>query len=167
MGIHIERIISGGQTGADRAALDWARQAHIPHGGWCPKGRLAEDGIIPVDYNLQETLSDDYAVRTAWNVRDADATVIFSLGAKIRGGTALTAKVARAKRKPVIHVHAALGIEEAATRIRAFVHQYSVKVLNIAGPRASAEPDVGTFVTSVLDAAFCPRGERAARPRRP
>lgn len=74
----VARIISGGQTGADRAALDFAIAHDIPHGGWCPSGRLAEDGRIPSRYQLRETPSPDYAQRTEWNVRDSDGTVIFS-----------------------------------------------------------------------------------------
>ena len=75
--MQITKIISGGQTGADRAALDWARERGIPHGGWCPKGRRAEDGVIPYSYNLEENSISAYAVRTEWNVRDSDATVSF------------------------------------------------------------------------------------------
>jgi hypothetical protein len=74
--MQIERIVSGGQTGADRAALDWAIARHVPHGGWCPKGRKAEDGVIDARYELMETPSDFYEERTLWNVRDSDGTVI-------------------------------------------------------------------------------------------
>src|SRR6185312_2826468 len=95
------RIVSGGQTGADRAALDWAIRAGIPHGGWCPKGRLAVDGVIDARYRLTETDSDDYAVRTRLNVRDSDATLILNLGA-LDGGTALTAEHAHALGRPCL-----------------------------------------------------------------
>ena len=74
------RIISGGQTGVDRGALEAAIALGIPHGGWCPLGRSAEDGVIPARYQLQETDSPQYAVRTEWNVRDADGTLILSWG---------------------------------------------------------------------------------------
>jgi predicted Rossmann-fold nucleotide-binding protein len=73
-------IISGGQTGADRAALDFAIEHGIPHGGWCPRGRIAEDGPIPLCYSLRETPSRRYAQRTEWNVRDSHATVVFTIG---------------------------------------------------------------------------------------
>ena len=72
-----ERIVSGGQTGADRAALDWAIERGIPHGGWCPRGRRAEDGRIDRRYALRETPAHDYQQRTRWNVRDSDGTLIF------------------------------------------------------------------------------------------
>jgi len=71
------RIVSGGQTGADRAALDWAIAHGIPHGGWCPKGRKAEDGMSQAKYELIETPSTDYVQRTELNVRDSDGTVVF------------------------------------------------------------------------------------------
>ena len=72
----IERIISGGQIGVDRAALDWAIAHNIQHGGWCPTGRRAEDGIIPERYRLREAPGRNYQQRTKWNVRDSDATLI-------------------------------------------------------------------------------------------
>src|SRR5262249_12810207 len=86
----IKKIISSAQTGADRAALDTAIKLNLPHGGWCPRGRFAEDGIIADFYALTETPSADSAQRTVWNVRDSDATVIFSISPKLSGGTAKT-----------------------------------------------------------------------------
>ncbi|MCD6446738.1 MAG: putative molybdenum carrier protein, partial [Candidatus Marinimicrobia bacterium] len=83
------KIISGGQTGADRAGLDAAMELNIPVGGWCPKGRKSEDGPIDNKYPLQETTSGDYRVRTERNVKESDGTLIFTLG-KPTGGTALT-----------------------------------------------------------------------------
>jgi len=71
-------FISGGQTGVDRAALEWAVANGIPHGGWCPKGRKAEDGTIPTQFQLKETANDDYSMRTRRNVHDSGGTVIFS-----------------------------------------------------------------------------------------
>ena len=87
----ITKIVSGGQTGADRAALDWAIEYEIPHGGWCPKGRLAEDGAIPAQYRLQESQSKNYLQRTEWNVRDTDGTVIFTMEPHLSGGSKRTA----------------------------------------------------------------------------
>jgi hypothetical protein len=81
------RIVSGGQTGADRAALDWAINAGLEHGGWCPKGRKAEDGVIRPQYVLKESSSANYVQRTEWNVRDSDGTVIFSLAEHLSGGS--------------------------------------------------------------------------------
>jgi hypothetical protein len=151
MCLHIERIVSGGQTGADRAALDWAIKNNIPHGGWCPKGRLAEDGLIPLFYNLTETTSEDYAVRTAWNARDSDATIIFSIDEVLAGGSALTRQLALEYEKPILHVHAGYGIHGCVARIKSFFCLHCIKVLNIAGPRASEEQDIGLFVKNVLD----------------
>ena len=97
------KIVSGGQTGADRAALDWAIFHDIPHGGWCPKGRKAEDGILSAQYQLTETPSASYPQRTQWNVRDSDGTVIFTISAKLSGGSKLTADAAIKFGKPWIH----------------------------------------------------------------
>ncbi|MEM9660625.1 MAG: putative molybdenum carrier protein, partial [Planctomycetota bacterium] len=94
-------IVSGGQTGADRAALDFAIAADLPHGGWCPRGRRAEDGPIADKYRLRETPSDSYRQRTEWNVRDSDATAIFTLECEMRGGTKLTAEIAARLDKPL------------------------------------------------------------------
>ena len=85
-------LISGGQTGADRAALDFALAANLTHGGWCPRGRLAEDGPIPARYTLRETPSANYLQRTEWNVRDSDGTVVFAVSPCLTGGTKRTAK---------------------------------------------------------------------------
>jgi len=146
----IEKIISGGQTGVDRAALDWAINVGVQHGGWCPKGRLAEDGRIPSYYDLTETPSDDYAIRTEWNVRDSDATIIMSLHCSLSGGTELTQMLAVALGKPWMHVVADSGIDQATKQVRDFLSEYSVKSLNVAGPRESEEPGVGRFAMDIL-----------------
>ena len=100
-----KKIISGGQTGVDRAALDWAIQNNIPHGGWCPKGRRAEDGVIPNRYVLQETESEGYMQRTKRNIHDSDATLIISLEAELTGGSKFTSEYARRIAKSSLHVH--------------------------------------------------------------
>jgi len=148
------KIVSGGQTGADRAALDWAIRHAVPHGGWCPRGRLAEDGVIPARYALKETPDADYAQRTEWNARDADATVIFSCRRYLRGGSWLTRHAARELGKPCLHLYRELGIERAAERLRAFLRARQVRVLNVAGPRLSQEPEIGAFVEAVLQGAL-------------
>src|SRR5437868_5122145 len=99
----VRKIVSGGQTGVDRAALDVAIALRIPHGGWCPAGRRAEDGAIPKRYRMRETASREYRVRTTRNVEDADATLILCEGPPV-GGTALTTRVAAERRKPVLIV---------------------------------------------------------------
>ena len=97
--IHLERVVSGGQTGVDRAALDAAIAVGLEHGGWCPRGRLAEDGVIPSEYQLRETWSADYPVRTEQNVRDSDGTLILGHG-PLQGGTDLTWRMAKRHAKP-------------------------------------------------------------------
>lgn len=148
------KIVSGGQTGADRAALDFAIAQGIEHGGWCPRGRRAEDGAVPAGYRLRETDEPQYAVRTRQNVLDSDATVIFSIRPEIRGGTALTSRLTREHNKPLLHLHAELPISEAVSRLRAFLRDHQVRVLNVAGPRASQEPAVGSLVRDVLTRAL-------------
>jgi len=145
-------IVSGGQTGVDRTALAWARRHGVPHGGWCPAGRWSEDGPIPRVYKLRETPSRALEERTLWNVRDSDATAILSLRTKLTGGTAQTAKFCYELGKPLLFLSAALWTpREAGAALRYFVAKHSVKALNIAGPRASEEPQVSRFVRSVLD----------------
>jgi hypothetical protein len=148
-------IVSGGQTGADRAALDFAIRAGLPHDGWCPLGRLAEDGPLDARYELRETPTSQYAERTAWNVRDSDATVLFTLKAELTGGTKLTGDVAASLDRPVLHLAAAqAGPLEAAAMLRRFIAAHKVMQLNIAGPRASQEPEIAVYVDAVLTAAL-------------
>jgi len=146
----LTKIISGGQTGADRAALDWAIENGVPHGGWCPKGRKAEDGPIAAKYQLKETTSADYLQRTQWNAKDTDATVIFTVASALTGGSKRTAGFAEKHKKPWIHLHEGLGIEECAARLKAFIAEHQVKALNVAGTRGSKEPRVGEFVRAVF-----------------
>ena len=143
----IERIVSGGQTGVDRAALDAAMQAGIPVGGWCSKGRRAEDGTIPERYPLSETPSRRYAQRTAWNVRDSDGTLILHAGT-LEGGTALTKTKARSYGRPTCTV--AVNADDADEQIRAWVESETIRVLNIAGPRESEVPGIYESARRVL-----------------
>src|SRR4051794_16307480 len=99
----LKKIISGGQTGVDRAALDVALELDLPCGGWCPRGRRSEDGAIPDRYPLSETPSEEYPERTEWNVRDSDGTLILTRGTPDRG-TALTQRLANRHRKPLFVV---------------------------------------------------------------
>jgi predicted Rossmann fold nucleotide-binding protein DprA/Smf involved in DNA uptake len=156
-------IISGGQTGADRAALDFALAHGLAHGGWCPRGRLAEDGPLDPRYELRQTPAGRYAQRTEWNVRDSDATVVFTIAGRPQGGTALTINLADRLGKPWLHVTrdgddppilAPPSLTEHAARLVEFLRQHDVRRLNVAGPRASQEPDVADFVRGVLEAAL-------------
>ena len=149
-------IVSGGQTGADRAALDFAIRHGIAHGGWCPRGRLAEDGPLEAKYQLQETASAKYPQRTKWNVRDSDATIIFILAGEPTGGTALTLKVARNHGKPHLLIcrEKYPTLEEAGQELLSFLEEHKVERLNVAGPRASQEPEIADFVEAVLESSL-------------
>ncbi len=143
----LEKIVSGGQTGVDRAALDVARELHIPFGGWCPKGRRAEDGIIDSCYALEETPSSDYRQRTEWNVRDSDGTLILSYG-ELSGGTKLTAGLVQKLKKPLFIANL-LTTDLNLENFRKWFESSGIKVLNVAGPRGSRDPG------KVYAAAFC------------
>lgn len=134
------RIISGGQTGVDRAALDAAMELAIPHGGWCPRGRLAEDGAIPARYDLHETAAAEYADRTERNVLDADATLILHRG-PLRGGTLLTRGLAARHKKPCLAVD--LADPAPVAEVDRWLRSHDVEVLNVAGPRESQSPGIG------------------------
>jgi hypothetical protein len=142
----VERIVSGGQTGVDRAALDVALDLGLPCGGWCPAGRLAEDGAVPDRYPLRETDSASYPERTGRNVRDSDATLIL-YRRKMRGGTALTARLARHRGRPWLALE--LASAEPDT-IRRWLAEEGVRVLNVAGPRESEAPGIHGEATALL-----------------
>ncbi len=152
----VEKIVSGGQTGVDRAALDTALALGIPRGGWCPKGRRAEDGPIPARYKLRETAGADYAERTRLNVRDSDGTLVLVRGAapgSIGGGTGLAIDVAAELGRPVRIVDLATpdaAINLAATR--AWLASAGVRVVNVAGPRESEAPGVAATAAAFLHA---------------
>lgn len=133
------RIVSGGQSGVDRAALEVALGLGLPHGGWCPRGRRAEDGPIPERFALRETPSADYAQRTEWNVRDADATLILHLG-PLAGGTALTRDLARRWGRPWLAVDLAAPLLPAL--VGEWLVEHRVATLNVAGPRESQAPGI-------------------------
>jgi hypothetical protein len=146
------RLRSGGQTGAERAALDWAIANGLLHEGWCPRGRRAEDGVIPASYQLKETRSEEYKQSTLANVRDSDATIIFSVGESLaRNG----AEWLEALSEPLLHLsHEAHSTEDLASKLCAFLAENRVRVLNVAGPRASEEPGLEPLVDAVLSAAL-------------
>jgi hypothetical protein len=144
----IQKVVSGGQTGVDRAALDAAQEQGIPTGGWCPQGRRAEDGSIPDRYPLKETLSSEYAQRTEWNVRDSDGTVLITDG-DLEGGTALTQQFALDMSKPVLHVRTTDPVP--VVMIQAWREDNDVRVLNVAGPRASEAPGIYHRARTILD----------------
>lgn len=151
----LEKIVSGGQTGADRAALEVALELGLAIGGWIPLGRRAEDGSVPERYGgLFETGSDVYAQRTELNVRDSDATLVVSYGPPV-GGSALTASFARSLARPLL----ALDLErcepdDAIARVRVWLAEASPRVLNVAGPRSSQEPRIFEATARILRGAL-------------
>ena len=137
------KIVSGGQTGVDQAALDAAIALEIPHGGWCPKGRRAElDKTIPEKYNLKETDSDQFEVRTKLNIKDSDGTLIIvpKLPIEITDGTILTLQEVKQKNKPHLIIDQCNPIDR--ENILKWVNNNHIKVLNVAGPRESQSPGI-------------------------
>ena len=147
----IQKIISGGQTGADRAALDFAIKHNLPYGGWVPKGRKTEDGTLPEKYHLQEMPTNQYSKRTEKNVLDSDGTLILSHGL-LTGGSALTTGFADLHRKPWIHIDLQTTLSPDASRmIREWIGRNGIKIMNVAGPRASKDPMIYQAVTELLE----------------
>ncbi len=128
-----EKIISGGQTGVDRAGLEAALRVGIPHGGYCPKGRRAEDGVIPDKYLLTELPERNYKVRTERNIIESDGTLVINQG-PLKGGTLLTVRLAKKHKKPVLVVQLE---QHDLAEVHLWGNQNKVKVVNIAGPRES------------------------------
>lgn len=145
------RIVSGGQTGADRAALDAAIVLGIEHGGACPAGRRAEDGRIPDEYRLTETASADYAERTEKNVIDSDGTLLVTRG-PATGGSALTARLNRRHHRPLLHIDLDEQGDLAgrAAAIREWLAAHGIQILNVAGPRESSSPGIAHEVRRLL-----------------
>jgi hypothetical protein len=133
------KIISGGQTGVDRAALDAALELGLPVGGWCPKSRRAEDGPIDGRYPLRETDSRNYAVRTEKNILDSDGTLILTWG-RPKGGTALTIKLAGVHQKPFLVMDLSVGKD--FSPVRDWAKTYHIEIFNVAGPRESEAPGI-------------------------
>ncbi len=157
--VNTQRIVSGGQTGADRAALDVGLDSGFDVGGWVPRGRLAEDGVIPSRYpGLIEAATSDPSLRTELNVRDSDATLLLSHGMLI-GGSKLTMDVAAELGKPWMHVDLALKSFDAAVHeIRQWLAAVNPRVLNVAGPRASEDPQIYEQARIVLLGVFAKEG---------
>jgi hypothetical protein len=143
----IKRIVSGGQTGVDRGALDAAIALGVPHGGWCPKGRLSEDGCIDRRYQLTELDSSDYVDRTERNVIDSDGTLIL-YRQKLNGGTLLTNRLAKRHGKPLFRVRLDRTIDYEA--IQRWILEHEIAVLNVAGPRGSSHRGIEEHAYRVI-----------------
>lgn len=138
----IKKVISGGQTGADQAALDAAIGAGVDYAGWLPKGRKTENGPLPLSYSLKEMASGNYRDRTAKNVRGADGTLIVSHG-ELTGGSLLTKSFAEKYGLPCLHIDCRKQkLDEAVALCESWLRHHNIGVLNIAGPRASGDPDI-------------------------
>lgn len=158
--MNLDRIVSGGQTGVDRAALDWAIAHGVAHGGWCPNGRLAEDGVIDHRYQLVEVPDGGgYRRRTKANVLDSDGTLLITIDPILTGGSKETALFAKRLGKPWLHVHPNITWRNELAQWLRTVH---ISTLNVAGPRLSRSPDVVAFTWAVLDAALEIMGGAAA-----
>lgn len=148
------RVVSGGQTGVDRAALDAAVAAGLEIGGWCPRDRRAEDGRVPDRYPLRETAARSYIRRTHWNVRDSDATLVLNIE-PLDGGTAETVRRAEALGRP----HLVVDLEGApdAEAVRRWIAAHHVVTLNVAGPRESRRPGVYARARAFMERVLDPR----------
>jgi hypothetical protein len=158
--MNIKKIISGGQTGADQAALDVAIEMGVPHGGWVPLGRMTEKGRLPSRYKMQEINAIDYDQRTELNIVDSDGTLLFGKGS-LKGGSALTKKLAKKHLKPCLHVDLEIVSPYRAVEIiKSWLEVRKIEVLNVAGPRKSEYPEIYDHVTEILKSVLYPPPER-------
>jgi hypothetical protein len=150
----IRQIISGGQTGVDRAALDVAIKLALPHGGWIPKGRITESGPLADKYNLKETESSSYTERTEKNVMDADGTLIISRG-PLAGGSEYTREMALKHDRSWLHIDLSQSAAfQAVTTINQWIMQKKIGILNVAGPRASKDPSIYREASNILESTY-------------
>ena len=146
----IKKVISGGQTGTDRAALDWAISLGIIHGGWCPQGRLAEDGVLDDKYQLVEIEHGSYRQRTRRNVLDSDGTLILNMG-DLDGGTLATYQFAQQLNKPIYVVQVDDDVQGEIAVVMHWLQVNNIATLNVAGPRESKRPNVYALTLDFMD----------------
>jgi len=148
--VSIQRIISGGQTGVDRAALDFAIARQIPHGGWCPAGRRAADGVLDARYQLLEIESSGYRQRTKRNVLDADATLIL-YRSRLEGGSLLTRNLATGHGKSLLLCDLHDSTEELLAAWQDWLVSHPIAILNIAGPSEARNPGIYLQASALLE----------------
>lgn len=148
--MNFKKIISGGQTGVDRAALDWAISHGIAHGGWCPQCRLAEDGVLDKQYQLVEIEHGSYRQRTKRNVQDSDGTLILNMG-DLDGGTLATFKFAQQLNKPIYVVQIDYDVESERAAVMRWLQVNNIATLNVAGPRESKRPNIYALTLAFMD----------------
>lgn len=150
----LKKIISGGQTGADQAALDVAIKLGVPHGGWIPKGRVTEIGVLDNKYKLQEMETTNYNKRTEQNIIDSDGTLILSHG-RLTGGSDYTREMAILHHRPWLHIDLEkIGAFQAAEKIKSWITENDIEVLNVAGPRASKDPAIYDATVDIIETVF-------------
>jgi hypothetical protein len=147
------KIISGGQSGVDRAALDIAIESGFDYGGFCPKGRRAEDGVVDEKYRLTETRSDRYYLRTMRNIKHSNATIII-YSAKMGRGTAVTRKYCKNLKKRYLVINSKSGFSLNQSKIYSFILKHNIKTLNIAGDRESSSPGIYDYTLKLLKEVF-------------
>jgi hypothetical protein len=141
-------FISGGQSGTDRASLDFAIAKHLSHGGWCAKGRLAEDGALDAKYQLRETPLEGTMQRSEWNVRDAEAVVVFTMGSNPMSDSIDAMKFAKMQKKPVLHLHH--GVSGVPEKLVGFLNKHGVRRVNVVGSRETEEQGIYEWVAKML-----------------
>ena len=160
----IRKLISGGQTGADQAALDAAIKLGIPHGGWIPKGRLTEKGTLPDKYKLTEMPDTSYAARTEQNVIDSNGTIIISHG-PLSEGSEYTRQMAIKHHRPYLHIDLNQAPAfKSATLISAWIDKNSIEILNVAGPRASKDSQIYASVLKLMESVHYLQLLKTSRP---
>ena len=152
----IEKIVSNGQAGAARAALDWAINHGLPHGGWCPKGRKVLDGTLDRRYLLDEIPMANPLVSKKWNIRDSDGTLVFTLEKDLHGHAQKAFEIAGKLGKPCLHMAGAS--EQTGADLRAFVEENDIRILNVAGSPDSEELAIYLTLEDTLNEAF-PAGD--------
>jgi hypothetical protein len=150
----VPKIVSGGQSGAERAALDWAIARNLPYGGRCPHGRTADDGTIPATYVLTEAPGADYLEVAEWNTRDSDGSVIFTVATVVSDNFKKTVQFGLKRKKPLLHLSKTGTSSAPDEMLRSFVARHRIKVLNVAGSRTSEEPEIESFVRDTLEKAW-------------